>query len=171
VAVLGYTRRIFGIRIAAVGKAISQRWLDDRETTVALDLSTGHVLGPLTAGLAVQNIGTSANFSGQDADAPLRVTVGASWRTLQLGPLDVLPAASIARTADGTIVPAAGVEVGYWPIQGRTFIARFGLRDPASDSADPFTLGAGFAGDRISLDWAWVPFDVGSSHRVSVRWR
>jgi hypothetical protein len=171
VAVLGYTRRIFGIRIAAVGKAITQRWLDDRETTVALDLSSGHVFGPVTAGLSVQNIGTSADFSGQDADAPLRLTVAASWRTLQLGPLDVLPAASITRTPDGTIVPAAGVEVGYWPIQGRTFIARFGVRDPASESADPFTIGAGFAGDRISLDWAWVPFDAGSSHRVSVRWR
>jgi hypothetical protein len=171
VAALGYTRRIKGVRIAAVAKAVSQRRGDERATTVALDLSTGHVLGPVTAGLAVQNIGTSASFAGSDVDAPLRVTIGASWRTMQLGPLDVLPAASLARTPDGTVVPAAGVEVGYWPIQGRTFLARFGLRDPASDSAQPYTLGAGFAGDRISLDWAWADFDEGSTHRVSIRWR
>jgi hypothetical protein len=172
VAALGYTRRIKGLRVALVGKAISQRRFNDRETTAAADVSTGIVFGPIGVGLAVQNIGMPAEFAGGDADSPLRLTLGAApTRTTPLGPLDVLPAVSVARTPDGTIVPAAGVEVGYWPIQGRTFLARFGLRDPAGDSAEPYTLGAGFQGDRIALDWAWASFDDGATHRVSVRWR
>ena len=173
VVAVGYTRRIKGIRLGAVAKAIDQRRFGERETTAALDLSGGHVLGPVALGLSVQNIGLSAEFdAGGDVDAPLEATLAASaTRSWPLGPLDVLPALSLSWMIDGRIVPAGGVEVGYWPIQGRTFSARFGVRDPASGGAKPFTAGAGFSGDRISLDYAWIPFDEGSSHRIGIRWR
>ena len=173
VAAVGYTRRIKGIRLGAVAKAIEQRRFGERETTGALDLSGGHVLGFVALGLSVQNIGLPADFDvGGEVDAPLKATLAAaSTRSWPIGPLDVLPAASVSWTIDGRIVPAAGLEVGYWPISGRTFIARVGVRDPAGDDAKPFTAGAGFNGDRISLDWAWAPFDEGSSHRIGIRWR
>jgi hypothetical protein len=173
VVALGYTRRIKGIRLGAVAKAIEQRRFGERETTAALDVSGGHVFGFVALGLSVQNIGVSADFeAGGGVDSPLEATLAAAGtRSLPLGPLDVLPAVSLSWMVDGTIVPAAGVEIGYWPISGRTFIARFGVRDPGSDVAKPFTAGAGFAGDRISLDYAWVPFDEGSSHRIGIRWR
>lgn len=173
VLAVGYTRRIKGIRLGAVAKVIDQRRFSERETTAALDLSGGHVFGLVAVGLSVQNIGLSADFDvGGEVDSPLEATLAAaSSRAFPLGPLDVQPALSVSYMADGRFVPAAGVEVGYWPIQGRTFIARVGVRDPLSDDAKPFTIGAGFAGDRISLDWAWVPFDEGSSHRFGIRWR
>jgi hypothetical protein len=173
VIAVGYTRRIKGIRLGAVAKAIDQRRVGERETTAALDLSGGHVFGFVAVGLSVQNIGLPAEFETDgDVDAPLEATVAAaSTRTWPLGPLDLMPAVSVSYMADGRFIPAAGIEVGYWPVQGRTFIARVGVRDPLSDAAEPFTVGAGFSGDRISLDWAWVPFDDGSSHRLGIRWR
>jgi hypothetical protein len=172
VAAVGYTRRIKGLRVGLVAKAVEQRREGELETTAAFDLSTGIPLGVVNIGLAVQNVGLTAEFDDNDVDSPLRVTLAAATsRAAPFGPLDVLPAVSLARTPDGTLVPAAGVEVGYWPIQGRTFFARAGLRRPAGDDLDPFTLGAGFQGDRIAIDWAWASFDDGSTHRLSLRWR
>ncbi|MGH7505459.1 MAG: hypothetical protein ACRELX_07395, partial [Longimicrobiales bacterium] len=172
VAAVAYTRRIKGVRVGITGKAVEQQSEGERETTLAIDVSTGHVFGPVAVGLAVQNIGPTADVGIVVVDSPIRATLAAAaTRAAAVGPLDVLPAASLSRLPDGTFVPAAGVEVGYWPIQGRTFIARAGIRKPAGEALNPFTLGAGFQGDRIALDWAWASFDDGATHRISIRWR
>jgi hypothetical protein len=69
------------------------------------------------------------------------------------------------------VAPAAGVEAAYWPITGRTFFARAGVRRP-EQGEQPFTLGAGFAGDKIIVDYAFEPFEGGRrAHRFGVKWR
>jgi hypothetical protein len=69
------------------------------------------------------------------------------------------------------VLPALGVELAYWPITGRTFFVRGGVRRP-EEGAQPFTLGAGYAGDKIILDYALDPFEGGRrAHRFGVKWR
>jgi hypothetical protein len=66
-----------------------------------------------------------------------------------------------------------GLEVGYWPVNGRTFVGRVGYRYRSDDfTACPLTFGAAFLGDNISLEYAYQGFDDGDpSHRFSVGWR
>ena len=173
VATVSYVRRIKGLRLGVAGKVIAQRALDESALTGAVDLSTGITIRRVNLGLAVQNIGPRYDFLDIDLSPPLRMTLGAALsQGIPLGPLDLMAAAALSREADGTVVPGAGVEFGYWPISGRTFFARAGLRDPADDEVSPWTVGAGFNGDRITLDWAFSQFDdAGSTHRITVRWR
>lgn len=173
IAAVSYARRIKGLRLGITGKLIDQRAAGEGVTTGGIDLSTGVTVSRFQLGLAVQNLWAGYDFLGLDLDSPLRVTLGGAFaRSLPVGPLDLFAAASVSREADGTFVPGGGIEVGYWPVQGRTFFLRGGLRDPADEDVDPWTVGAGFSGDRISLDWAMFTVDGGpSSHRFTVRWR
>jgi hypothetical protein len=173
VATVAYARRIKGLRLGIAGKLIAQRALDESVTTGAFDLSTGITVRRINFGLSLQNIGPEYDFLDLDLAPPLRMTLGAALsQGIPIGPLDFMAAAALSREADGTVVPGAGIEFGYWPISGRTFFARAGLRDPADDETAPWTVGAGFNGDRITLDWAFFEFDdAGSTHRFTVRWR
>jgi len=170
-ALLAYGRRIFGLRVTATGKLLEQRLLVERNVTAAADLATGVQLGFLALGLAVQNIGPGMNVAGRDYDLPLRAsfnacTVGAT----PAGPLDLAAAAAVSWTRHGEVVPAGGIELSYWPVSGRTFFLRLGGRR-ALEGEKPFTLGAGFAGDKLAVDYAWAPHDGGDMHRLGVRWR
>jgi hypothetical protein len=173
VATVSYARRIKGLRLGVAGKLIAQRALDESVTTGALDLSTGITVRRINLGLALQNIGPEYDFLDMDLAPPLRMTLGAAFtQGIPIGPLDFMAAAALSREADGTVVPGGGIEFGYWPISGRNFFARAGVRDPADDEASRWTVGAGFNGDRITLDWAFFEFDdAGSTHRITVRWR
>lgn len=172
VASVSYARRVFGLRVGVTGKYIDQRAGDTHAATGALDLSTGVSISRFNLGLAVQNIGLEDDLAGAEVRPPLRITLGgAVAQSIPIGPLDLSAAAAVSREADGTVVPGAGVELGYWPIQGRTFFARAGLRDPASGDVAPWTFGAGFNGDRITLDWSTYEVDRSLVHRLSLRWR
>jgi hypothetical protein len=77
---------------------------------------------------------------------------------------------------DDEVIYGGGIEVGYWPIQGRTFVARLGFQDvPDGGDALPLTTGFAFQGDDIVVEWAYRPFSVdapdGGSDRFSLRWR
>jgi len=64
------------------------------------------------------------------------------------------------------------VELGYWPIQGRTFIARVGAQNVPEGEASPLSLGGSFRGDRIVLDYAFRPVDgFDDLHVITVGWR
>jgi hypothetical protein len=65
------------------------------------------------------------------------------------------------------------LEVAYWPVTGRTFFARVGFRQlPEVQTASPLTIGAGFTGDNIVLDYAYEGFETGDpSHRFTLGWR
>lgn len=173
VASVSYARRIRGLRLGLSGKLIDQRVGTDRAVGGAIDVSTGVQVARLNLGLAVQNLGPAVDLGPAEVGPPLRATLGAAFsQPMPLGPIDLFVAAAVSREADGTVVPVAGVEVGYWPIAGRTFFARFGARDPLADNIDWWTAGAGFSGDRITLDYAFEPFANGrDAHRLGLRWR
>ncbi|HSJ14442.1 MAG TPA: hypothetical protein VK939_08500 [Longimicrobiales bacterium] len=169
-ALVAYARRIRGVRLAATGRLIEQRLPDERNRTAAADLAAAYDFGPAVAGLAVQNLGPGMEVHGEDTALPLGVRFDASTDSYPLGPLDVSLAARVTWVRAGDVVPGAGIELGYWPVAGRTFFARGGIAR-ALDGEDPFTAGAGFSGDKLSVDYAWAGFEAGPVHRVSVRWR
>jgi hypothetical protein len=173
VATVSYARRIKGVRLGVAGKLIDQSAAGDRATGGAFDLSTGVQVARLNLGLTLQNLGPSVDLVGSSVTPPLRATLGGAFaQPMPVGPLDLFVAGAVTYEADGTFVPGLGVELGYWPIAGRTFFARAGLRDPSADALQPWTVGAGFSGDRITIDYALDPHDgVRDAHRVTLRWR
>ena len=170
-ALLGYSRKLLGVPLAVTGKLLEQRTTGERNATAAADIGTGTQLGFLALGLTVQNIGPGMIVGGRAYDLPLRAALNAGTiGATPVGPLDLSAAAQVAWTRHGEVVPAGGLEVSYWPVSGRTFFLRLGGRR-ARAGEKPVTLGAGFSGDRLSIDWAWAPQDEGNMHRLGVRWR
>lgn len=171
-AAVSYGRTIKGLRLALAGRLVDQRAAGDHVTHPTFDLASGVSVSRFNLGLSVQNVGPGYDFTGLDLDPPVRVTLGAALRSsAPVGPLDLMAAAALSREADGTFVPGGGIEIGYWPVAGRTFFARAGLRDPADPDAAPWTVGAGFNGDDITIDWAFVDYEEGSTHRFTLRFR
>jgi hypothetical protein len=171
-ATFAYSRRIKKVRIGLGTHLVEQRLGGEVNRGFAFDAGTGLDGFGYSFGLSLRNIGSSYEQAGHDVSMPASATITAArGGAYALGPIDALPVASIAYELDGDVTPAAGVEVSYWPVQGRTFTLRGGARLP-QDGMKPFTAGAGFSGDRIVIDYAIVPFEDGSfSHRFGLRWR
>ncbi|MBT8398119.1 MAG: hypothetical protein HKO65_09670 [Gemmatimonadetes bacterium] len=171
---LGLGRTVKGIQVGAVGKLIEQRFGRSKAATAAIDIGLSSSTGPLVVGLAVQNLGEDLTISGAEVPLPVRYSLGASTQTAQVGPLDLSASgAVIYQQEEKDLVPSAGIEVAYWPVNGRTFIGRFGFRHlPDGQSGSPITFGGGFRGDNIVLDYAYEGFDSGSpTHRIGIGWR
>lgn len=166
-----YGRRIYKFRMSLTGKYVEQNTVDERNSTLAGDVSAATTLLPIPLGVSVQNIGRDLEYLGANVPLPLRVAIDASLpRTVNLGPFDAYAAARVAWTRDGEVVPALGLELNYFPVSGRTFTVRAGLHRAVGDEK-VFTLGAGFTGDKLVLDYAFVPYEGTNSHRIGLRWR
>ena len=173
VASFGYAKEVVeGVRLGAVGKVLGQRLAGTRGTSVALDVGASTDLGPVTLALSAQNLGNSLDGGTRDLPLAQRVTVGAFTGRTPVGPLDVGAAARITRDGSGDVLPGGGLEVAWWPVFGRTFIARIGARRVVDGVGSPLTFGGGFAGDRIRLDYAYQGFDsVDGAHRFGLSFR
>lgn len=173
VASVGYGRRVFGLRIGVVGKLVEQRVAAARDATGAVDVGAATELGPVTVGLTAANLGPDMAFSGETTPLPTRVTLGAGAYGRPLGPLDLGVAAALTRRDDGALLAGAGVELGYWPIVGRTFVARVGLQRVPEGEGSPLTVGFAFWGDDLVLEWAYRDFGgLGEgTHRFGLRFR
>lgn len=169
----GYGRSLMGLDVGVVGKCVEQRFDFRKASTVAVDLGLATSAGPLTIGLSAQNLGQDLTFAGDDIPLPARLTLGASSEAAMVGPLDVAATTALSYRLDGDLVPSMGLEVGYWPITGRTFVGRVGYRHRSDDyTAWPFTFGGAFLGDDITLEYAYQGFEEGDpSHRFSLGWR
>ena len=169
----GYGRTLFGLQMGVVGKYVEQRFDYRKAGSVAVDLGGATSAGPLTLGLSVQNLGPDLSFRGGDIPLPTRFILGASSDGAPVGPLDVAASTALTYRLDGDLVPSIGLEVGYWPVNGRTFVGRVGYRYRSDDyTACPLTFGAAFLGDNINLEYAYQGFEDGDpSHRFSVGWR
>ena len=89
---------------------------------------------------------------------PARVVIGAGNYGHQLGFLDIGYTATVGFD-DDDVTYGGGLELGYWPIRGRTFIARVGFQDvPDGSDASHVTTGFAFWGDNITVEWAFRPF-------------
>lgn len=172
VATVGYARGLMGIQVGVAGKMVEERLDGAKSTTVLVDVGAARTVGPLTVGLTVRDIGNDP-FEHNRNNGPSRVVLGAGAYGRPLGPFDVGLAGTLSYASEQTLV-GGGLELGYWPISGRTFVARVGLRNaPDGSAADPLTLGFAFWGDDLVLEWAYQGFgdlDQGT-HRFGVRWR
>jgi hypothetical protein len=167
-----YARTKFGLRLGIAGKLIDQRMAGERDLTVAADVGVAKNLGVVTVGLAARNLGRDPTFEAFDAQLPATITLAGASRTTAVGPLDVSLAASTSWLRGDRWAAGGGLEVAWWPVTGRTFIARAGYRWREDTDMRPLTVGAGFSGDRIVLDYAFQDADGGSPvHRVTMRFR
>lgn len=174
VASLGYAHTVWKLDTSVTAKLLELRAAGDVAHGVAVDVAVGKEVGPVRLALAGRHLGPALGLDAGEFTLPARATVSATTeRSIPLGPIDFAATTSLSVREDGEVLPAGGVEVAYWPIAGRTFFARFGLQR-ADAARRLFTFGAGFSGDAIAIDWAYVPYEGGAvdgAHRVSVRLR
>lgn len=170
-ATLGYAREIADMRIGIAGKAFQRRAGGERDTGAALDVGATREVGPVTLGLAVRNLGPALELGGEDIELPRRFSLGAAVPREPVGPLDIGGTAAVSRLRDGTITAGGGLEIAWWPVVGRTFVGRVGVRT-ADGAGRPFTFGAAFLGDALALEYAYRGFErMGGTHRITVGWR
>ena len=167
-----YARSFFGVRWGLTGKLIEQRLGGGKGSTVAADLGASKDLGPLTVGLAAQNLGDGLEVAGEELDLAERITLGAAFHGWQVSELDLGASVALSREADGEYLPAGGLEVAWWPVRGRTFIARAGFRRVVDSAADNLTFGGSFIGDAITIEYAYQGHEgFDASHSFGVSWR
>jgi hypothetical protein len=170
---VGYGRALFGIQWGIAGKLVEYRTDGRRDGTAALDAGAAFDLGPVLLAASIQNVGPDLTMAGTDFELPLRGSLAATTDDTQLGPLDIGGTAAVVVDRDGEVAPSVGLEVGWWPVLGRTYLARIGYRRlPADPDAIGVTLGGGFRGDQIRVDYAYEPFeDRPGVHRVGLGFR
>ena len=172
-ASLGYARELFGLFGAGiVAKYLELQLPRGMDRAVLLDLGVAREFGPAMVSLAARNLGSDVSVRRQGLKIPTQFTIGVSTRRFEVGELDMFLTSQVARRRDGQIVPAGGVEVSYWPVQGYTFRLRAGLQRVVEDERSPFTFGLAFTGDALTLEYAFQAFDVdGNAHRFGLSFR
>lgn len=176
IATLAYAREaVLGIDLGVAVDFVDERFPSDssnRHGVTTFDLGAARELGPVTLGVTVHDIGTKPVFDS--GTGPSRIELGVGGYGQEVGPLDIGFAAKVGKD-DDEVTWGGGIEVGYWPIQGRTFVARLGVQDvPSGSDASPFTAGFAFWGDDVTVEWAFRRFegaDEGGTHRFGLRWR
>jgi hypothetical protein len=174
VGTLGGSMRFKGIRWGASAKYIQ---LVERSRDVdglAFDLGAQRQIGPFSVGLAVQNLGDGLDVAQEEVELPRRYTLAAEGSGLPIGAfIDFGAAAALAVDHDGEVLPAAGGQILYSPLDGWTFTARAGLRRPApSSNQQPVTGGVALTLDRLTIDYAIEGVKHGDAvHRIGVRLR
>ena len=159
-----------GIRWGITGKFAEDRVQGARDGVLLADVGAAREIGLGTAGVTVQNLGTSAHFAGTSAALPTRATLGYAIAG-PVGPLDAALSGAVSVRRGGRVSPAGGVEVGYVPIEGVVFAGRVGGRLPEKDAESPLTLGATFTFDRLSIDYGFEPYQGRDAHRIGLRIR
>ncbi len=170
---LGFARDVGPVQVGVVGKWVTARAGVEQDQGPSLDLGTAVDAGPGRLALSVRNLGGELSAPSGSLDTPWGVSLAASSEALPVWGLDLSASARIDRTGSGDVQPGGGVEVAWWPIQGRTFAARVGYARPVDDDpASGLTVGASFRGDQIGLSWAYAEIDDGRGvHRLGVTWR
>lgn len=167
---VGYAREaIGGVRVGGALTLVETRSTAERRRVLGVDVGAARRVGPVALALSVLGLGEEASQNGDDP----RVSLGLGTERRPTGPVDLAAAAHLSRETDGTVSPGGGLEVSWWPIAGRRFIGRIGLRRVAERSESrPWTVGAAFEGDDIALEYALQEYSgSGSVHRFGVRWR
>ena len=172
VATVGYAQEMAGVEWGIAAKTVEHRLGGSKDLVLAADIGVSVEVGEIRIGLAAQNLGSDLQLGGASVDLARRVTLGASAQGWQVGPLDLGASAALSREADGTVIPALGGEVAWWPIRGRTFTGWIGVRRVQDGPADEVTFGAAFHGDALGIEYAYQGFDsFGAAHRLGISWR
>lgn len=169
---VGYGRSLFGLRAGLGAKYLLQRSGATNAATLALDLGLARPLGPGWLHLAARNLGAPTTWGEAEVDLPTEVALGWGAWGRPLGPLDLGGAVDIVRRADGEWLAGGGLEFGYWPVRGRTFVGRIGVRTIPEGEASPVSFGGSFWGDALVIDYGFHPVDgTDGIHRITLGWR
>ena len=176
VAALGFADELFSVDVGVAAKLIGQRLGGLGGNTLAVDLGAAKSVGRVTTALTVQNLGRGLKLGRYEVPLARRVVVGAGTAgRAPVGPFDIGGAVQVAREGEGEIVPGAGLEVAWWPVQRRVFIVRIGAVRVVEGDSSPITFGFGFEGDRIRIDYAQRDYsyeDLGAlSHSIGIAFR
>lgn len=162
-AALGYGRRLGGgLSLGLAAKGLYEK-IDGYSTLApAADFGALYKLSrvPVTAGLAVQNLGPKFRYQVERVDLPLNVRAGLAYR-----PVDsVVLAADVSRVMKGATTIHAGAE--YTAFDRMMLRVGYNGRNEADSG---ITAGFGVLLPGASIDYAFVPFgDLGLSHRISL---
>jgi hypothetical protein len=163
-----------GLRWGAGAKYGQDQVEGSRSGHALFDFGVGREIDRFTVGLAVQHLGGDYTVNGALLDAPTRVTIGGLLPRYPIGTyFDIGATAAVAMEHGGRIVPGAGVELYYQPLEGWSFVLRAGAHRTArgpNPKLHPLTLGAGIAWDRFALDYAFEAIrGGGATHRIGIR--
>ncbi|WP_423925500.1 hypothetical protein [Candidatus Palauibacter sp.] len=172
-ASLGYARELFGVFGAGiVAKYLELQFARGLDRAVVLDVGVAREFGPTMVSLAARNLGSDLELHGRGVRIPTQLALGVSTERFEVGELDMFLTSQLLRRRDGEIIPAGGVELSYWPVQGYTFRLRAGLQRVVEDERSPFTFGFAFTGDALTVEYAFQAFDVdGDAHRLGLSFR
>lgn len=191
-ATAGIAQVVKGIRVGAAAKYVEDAVPSFRANGAALDVGASKdVFRYFTAGLAVQNIGSSMTVPCSlsthcvfppitpsttpgpittTAVLPLRTTLGIAGAG-PVGPFDLTATAAVSMLRASWLSPAAGIEASYSWLDGYAIAVRAGGRRPLAGEG-PITAGAGFTMDRLSIDYALETLAGGRvGHRIGLRIR
>jgi hypothetical protein len=176
---VGYARTLFGIRAGAVLKYAEQSANAARSGKAAFDFGLARGVGPVMLSLSGRNFGQNLLLSpgpegpqAVELEMPQQLIAGATSDDFEVGPLDMFLTTQVTRRRDGEYIPAGGLELSYWPVNGYTFRLRGGLQRVPDDARSPVTFGAAFTGDNITIEYAFQSFDgQGNAHRIGLRWQ
>jgi hypothetical protein len=177
-ATVAYGRELLGLRVGVAGRLLDQRFGALRRQDFVVDVGLARSLGPGTLAFAVRHLGDDGSNGGAD-DGPggslrLPTDFGLEWSAYgrPLGPFDVGVASRVARRDDGELLYGGGIELAYWPVRGRTFVARVGGRNVPEGGASPVAFGGSFWGDNLIIDYAFQAVEgTDGVHRVTLGWR
>lgn len=173
VASVAYARRLRGMRVGIAGKYVEEQLAGARSGVPAADVGIAIAPSQLQAGLSIQNLGPDLELAGTRAQLPTRLVAGFSGAGLPIGTFFEMGAsASVSALRNGRVIPAGGLELSYFPLEGYAFSGRIGGRAPEDRDQRPVTGGVGMTIDRVTLDYAFESLvGVGSGHRIGVRVR
>ena len=172
IATVGYSRSFGDVDWGVSAKTVEQRLAGSKDLAGAVDLGVAVQVGRFRIGLAAQNLGTDLDVGGSTLGLANRVTAGASFQRWVVGPFDLGASAAVSREADGTVIPALGGEIAWWPVVGRTFTGWIGIRRVEDGPANAVTFGGAFHGDALGIEYAFQDFGaLGDAHRVGINWR
>ena len=182
---IGYARTVLGVHTGVALKYLQQIVDSNQDQTWAADFGLAKEVGRTMISLTAKNLGSDLKIVEHlcaacdptellvthDLELPTQIVAGVSVEQFEVGEFDMILTSQIMRRRDGEFIPAGGVEVSYWPVQGYTFRIRTGLQRVTEEDRSPFTVGAAFTGDNITIEYAFQSFDErGSAHRFGLRW-
>lgn len=170
---LGVSRELRGVRLGVAAKYADERVPSDQDGVLAVDLGAAREFGPLTVGLAAQNLGPDLRSGATRAEQPQRATLGAMVVAPPIGAyVDLAVTTALSVSRDGFVAPAGGAELSVSPWDGLTLSARAGARRIEHPAIRPFTFGGGVSIDRLLLDYAYEDIrGAHGAHRIGVQIR
>ncbi len=169
-ASVGLAQVIKGVRAGVVAKYAEDVVSSIRLGRPLADVGLAKDMFRSTIGLAVQNIGEDGNVNAGFFHVPLKTTLGIA-HARPVGPYDIAVTGAVALIRDEFVQPSGGAEINYSWLNGYNIALRAGARRSIVGE-EPFTAGAGFTMDRLSVDYALETLSnrrVG--HRVGLRVR